>query len=86
MEAGAPAHHLIEGDGRVEVAEEDDVVDAGHVDAGAEEVDGGGYEVVGAAAPEVGQEVVAPTRGGALEGVGLNAYPFVLAGRAPLDV
>ena len=60
MEAGAPSDHLVEGDGRVEVAEEDDVVDAGRVDAGAEEVDGGGDEVVGTAAPEIGQKVVAP--------------------------
>ena len=78
VEARAAADHLVEGDRRAHVLEEDDVADAGHVHAGGQQVHGGGDEVAARGAAQVGQVVAAAAGGRALEGVGVGAacLPF----------
>jgi hypothetical protein len=86
METGAAADHLVEGDGRADVLEKDDVADAGDVDAGCEELDGGGDKMGAGGAAKVGQVLRAASRGGALEGVGVAALAAVLGAPGGVEV
>ena len=83
VDSGAAPEHLVEEDGRLDVAEPDEVLQAGDVDAGGDQVDGGGDEGASAAAAQVGEQIAAALRG-ASEGVGLGWRLAVRA--APFDV
>src|SRR6202035_5751411 len=69
VDAGAAAYHLVKADRGFQVFEKDDVADAGDVDAGGQQLDGGGDEMAARRALEIGKLLVAADRGGAAEGV-----------------
>ena len=79
VNARAASDHLMEQNRRMDVAEEDYVADARHVDAGGQQVFGRGDDVRPLTGAEIRDERLSTNGGHAFEGVDLQALLFVIA-------